>query len=190
MYDGPKGYDGKRYIRIKAPTGKVHWGIDAGWKGIPKKYDPYCNYKSCGWDHYGKAWTPTDEEVTCKNCLKSWEREREDGLKWVPEIPKDIEGLIVFDDEGRLVKIADEEDRLVPPTDKAAEEFMEWIGIEMSVVWSGDENALKSWGSDSLSKIVVFGSNNFVPATVKGLEWAWGITRMFAKTLNDRLIKP
>jgi len=57
--------------RVKSPTGKVHYAylIDKD-KGVPI-YDPYCNSRAWLGDYWGKRWVPTDEPVTCGNCLSA-----------------------------------------------------------------------------------------------------------------------
>jgi len=62
----------KDLVKVKSSTGKVHYAyLDFVDKEKVKIYQPYCNHRNWIGDYWGKRWVPTDEPVTCGNCLKS-----------------------------------------------------------------------------------------------------------------------
>lgn len=88
--NAPKHY---RWKVRPSDKGKVHWALKDG-----KTFDPYCNHMTWRGDYWGKSWEEVDPdtEVTCGNCLRTWEAESGPKFK-LPETPKvAVDALIVL----------------------------------------------------------------------------------------------
>ena len=160
----------KQSVNIKSPTGCVHRGVTQGYHSCRGSRRTLCNHTTpshggLGWNNTSyHDWPETDEEVTCKRCLKEIEptvTSRRYDLEWmnVDEQSKEVSAVVTindwFDSRGAVLTMPDRARKFILTAGKyhsgmtalpnealpaMSERRRQWLQIVVRAYWSAKFN--------------------------------------------------